>query len=51
MQQEYVEPQLNLVGEVDRVVLGGLFGGGDLSGELIHSGGDFLADDASDSVE
>ncbi len=49
MEIEYVAPQVNLAGEVDRVVLGGIFAGADLNNEFIRSGGDLLTDDAADS--
>ena len=48
MEIEYVAPQVNLAGEVDRVVLGTLIAGADLNNEFIRSGDDLLTDDAPD---
>jgi hypothetical protein len=34
MEEQYVVPELRLVGETSEVVLGGLGGGGDINGEF-----------------
>jgi len=45
MQEQYVVPELKLVGEASEVVLGGFGGGGDIGGEFQPPSSQFDTDE------